>query len=91
MEPRVYNLLYEITKLNEYQLGHKNDLIGIINQLVLATYQLEHPAEFDKKLNVILEFYRFYEKGIPQEDTIVYQEFKNKLLHLAKTQNISLK
>ena len=43
------------------------------------------------ELNDILEFYRYYDKGIPQEDTIVYQEFKNKLLKIAKDNQISLK
>lgn len=90
-ESRITKLLFEVTELNEYQLGQKSALISLINQLVLATYQLEHPEEFDKKLNSILEFYRYYEKGLPQEDTIVFQEFKHKLTALAKKYNISVK
>ena len=88
---RVNILLYETTQLNEFQLGQKNDLVGIINKLVIATSQSPNPNEFDKKLNTILEFYRYYEKGIPLEDTIVYQEFRNKLLKLAKDNKIDLK
>jgi hypothetical protein len=91
MQDRVNKLLFEVTKLNEFQLGQKNDLIGIINKLVLATKQSANPAELDKKLNTVLEFYRYYEKGIPMEDTIVYNEFKQKLLKLAKDNSISLK
>ena len=91
MENRIYKLLYETTQLDEYILPHKNDLITLINKLVLATYQVEHPAELDKKLNTVLEFYRFYDNGVPSEDTIVYHEFKTKLLKVAKDFNISLK
>lgn len=91
MNDRINKLLFEITGLKEYQLGHKNDLIGVINKLVLAMPQTPNPQEFDKKLNEILEFYRYYEKGIPIEDTIVYNEFKQKLLKLAKDNSISLK
>lgn len=87
---RVYQLLFEVTKLSEYQLPHKNDLIGIINKMVLAAKDSSNPKELDQKLNSILEFYRYYQKGVPLEDSIVYQEFKNKLLKLAKSYNITL-
>lgn len=88
MNDKINKLLFEVTKLDEYQLPHKNDLVGIINQLVLATKQ---SPGLDKKLNSILEFYRYYEKGLPFEDTIVYKEFKTKLLNLAKENSITLK
>lgn len=87
---RINKLLFEVTKLSEYQLPHKNDLIGIINKMVLAAKDSSNPKELDKKLNSVLEFYRYYEKGLPIEDSIVYQEFKNKLLKLAKSYNITL-
>jgi hypothetical protein len=90
-ENRIYSLLYETTQLNEYQLGQKNDLVSMINKLVIVTSQTPNPKEFDKKLNTILEFYRYYQNGAPLEDTIVYQEFKNKLLKLAKDNKIDLK
>lgn len=91
MQDKINKLLFETTKLNEYQLSHKNDLIGIVNQLVLATKQSPNAQELDKKLNTLLEFYRFYQKGFPFEDKIVYEEFKAKLLKLAKDNNITLK
>lgn len=89
-EDRIYKLLHEVTNLSEYQLPQKNDLITIINKIVLATKSATNPQVLDKKLNSVLEFYRYYEKGLPIEDSIVYNEFKNKLLKLAKENNISL-
>ncbi len=91
MQDKINKLLFETTGLNEFQLPQKNDLVGIINQLVLATKASPNPQDLDKKLNDVLEFYRYYEKGIPLEDSIVYQEFKSKLLKLAKDNSITLK
>lgn len=91
MKERISHLLFEVTHLKEYQLNHKNDLIGIVNQIVLATPTSPNPQELDKKLNSLLEFYRFYEKENTFEDRIVYQEFKTKLLNLAKANSITLK
>ena len=89
-ETRIHKLLQEVTQLNEYQLSHKNDLVKVVNTIVLATKSAPNPQELDKKLNSILEFYRFYDSNWAFEDLIVYQEFKKKILQLAKDNQISL-
>jgi hypothetical protein len=87
---RIYNLLHEVTQLNEYSLAEKNQLIRVVNTLVLFNNQNPNP-ELDKKLNDILEFYRYYQTGIPIENKFVFDEFKNKLMNLVKKYQVPLK
>jgi len=77
--------------LKEYSLPEKNTIIATVNQLVLATPQASNPQELERKLNTVLEFYRYHQNDWSVEDLIVFNEFKNKLLNLAKAYNITLK
>jgi hypothetical protein len=76
--------------LKEYNLPQKNVLVSIINQLILNTPNTNQPDAFEKKLNAILEFYRYNDTNFQIEDKIVYEEFKGKLVKLAKENNIPL-
>ena len=49
-----------------------------------------NPDELKKKLDDLLNFYRFYQNKFPIEDKLVYEEFKKKLQVLAQKYNISL-
>jgi hypothetical protein len=87
----IKSLVESKIKLNEYLLPQKNIIIGLVNQLVLATPSSSNPKGLEDKLNNILEFYRYYDSNWVIEDQIVFNEFKNKLLNLAKTYGVTLK
>jgi hypothetical protein len=87
---RILTLLQEVTQLQEYNLAEKNQIITLVNTLVLFNSQNPNP-QLDKRLNDILEFYRYYEQGVPLENQIVYNEFKTKLINLAKKFQVPVK
>lgn len=86
---RVHNIISEAL-LKEYNLSQKKELLTIINKIVLSLPQTNNPDAIERKLDGMLEFYRFYKNTNFTEDKIVVDEFKAKLLDLAKQYNISL-
>lgn len=77
-------------QLLEYNTPQKQDLLLIINKIILNKDKSSNPDELKKKLDDLLNFYRFYQNKFPIEDKLVYEEFKKKLQILAKKYNISL-
>lgn len=92
-EKKISRVLSEtVTKqqLQEYNTPQKQDLLTIINKIILSKSNSSNPDELKKKLDDLLNFYRFYQNKFPIEDKLVYEEFKKKLQVLAKKYNISL-
>jgi hypothetical protein len=86
---RINNIINE-SLLKEYNLSQKKELLTIINKIVLALPDSNNSKAIERKLNGILEFYRFYKNTNFTEDKFVVDEFKTKLNNLAKQYNIQL-
>lgn len=77
-------------QLQEFNTPQKQDLLLLVNKIIIDKDNSSNPTELKKKLDDLLNFYRFYQNKFPVEDKLVYEEFKKKLQFLAKKYNISL-